>query len=139
LKIANTAARLKQIMNEDNLKQVDIVNKAQPYCKKYDVKLNKSDISQYVSGKFEPSQDKLVILAMALDVSEAWLMGFDVPKERIEVNILYTDEELQAKENNKAIADLVIRMRNDKDFLDLIIKINELEPQKLSSLLALLR
>jgi len=53
LKIANTAARLKQIMNEDNLKQVDIVNKAQPYCKKYDVKLNKSDISQYVSGKFE--------------------------------------------------------------------------------------
>ena len=139
MKIANTAARLKQIMNEDNLKQVDIVNKAQLYCKKYDVKLNKSDISQYVSGKFEPSQDKLVILAMALNVSEAWLMGFDVPKERIEVNILYTDEELQAKENNKAIADLVIRMRNDKDFLDLIIKINELEPQKLSSLLALLK
>ena len=44
--------------------------------------MNKSDISQYVSGKVEPSQDKLVILGMALNVSEAWLMGFDVPPQR---------------------------------------------------------
>lgn len=44
--------------------------------------MNKSDISQYVSGKVEPSQEKLVILGMALNVSEAWLMGFDVSPER---------------------------------------------------------
>ena len=44
--------------------------------------MNKSDISQYVSGKVEPSQEKLVILSMALNVSESWLMGFDVPMER---------------------------------------------------------
>ena len=47
----NTAARLKQIMEERKLKQVDILNLSLPYCKKYDVKMNKSDISQYVSGK----------------------------------------------------------------------------------------
>ena len=44
--------------------------------------MNKSDISQYVSGKVEPSQEKLVILGMALNVSEAWLMGFDVSPAR---------------------------------------------------------
>lgn len=44
--------------------------------------MNKSDISQYVSGKVEPSQDKLVILSMALNVSEAWLTGFNVPAQR---------------------------------------------------------
>ena len=33
---------------------------------------------RYVSGKVEPSQEKLVVLGMALNVSEAWLMGFDV-------------------------------------------------------------
>lgn len=78
----STSDRLKQIMSERNLKQVDILNLSSPYCTKYNVKMNKSDISQYVSGKVEPSQEKLVILGMALDVSEAWLMGLDVSKER---------------------------------------------------------
>lgn len=78
----NTATKLKEIMYQRNLKQVDILEMVQPYCKKYDIKMNKSHISQYVSGKVEPSQDKLVILGMALNVNEAWLMGFDVPKER---------------------------------------------------------
>lgn len=74
----NTSDRLKQLMNERKLKQVDILNLSLPYCKKYNIKMNKSDISQYVSGKVEPSQEKLVVLGMALNVSEAWLMGFDV-------------------------------------------------------------
>lgn len=78
----NTSARLKQLMKERNLKQVDILNLSLPLCSKYNVKMNKSDISQYVSGKVEPSQEKLVILGMALNVTEAWLMGFDVPQER---------------------------------------------------------
>lgn len=79
MKQENTSIRLKKIMQERNLRQVDILNLTFPLCKKYDVKMNKSDISQYVAGKVEPSQDKLVILGMALNVSEAWLMGYDVP------------------------------------------------------------
>ena len=77
-----TSERLKQIMNERNLKQVDILNMSLPYCQKFGVKMNKSDISQYVSGKVEPSQEKLVVLGMALNVTEAWLMGLDVSPER---------------------------------------------------------
>lgn len=82
MKISNTSERLKQIMKERNLRQIDILNLTAPYCEKYQVKMNKSDISQYVSGKNEPSQDKLVVLGMALNVSEAWLMGFEVQKAR---------------------------------------------------------
>ena len=74
----STSDRLEQLMKERKLKQVDILNLSLPYCKKYKIKMNKSDISQYVSGKVEPSQEKLVVLGMALNVSEAWLMGFDV-------------------------------------------------------------
>lgn len=77
----STSDRLKQIMNEKNLRQVDILELALPFCIKYNVKMNKSDISQYVSGKTEPSQEKLVVLGMALGVTESWLMGFDVPRE----------------------------------------------------------
>ena len=82
MKISSTADRLKYIMNKRQLKQVDIVSLCQPYCEKYGVKMNKSDISQYVSGKIEPSQDKLVVLAMALNVQESWLMGFDVEMDK---------------------------------------------------------
>ena len=84
MKKDTTADRLKQIMKERDLRQVDILRKTEPYCKKFGVKMNKSDISQYVSGKVEPSQEKLVILGMALNVQEAWLMGLDVPKDRKE-------------------------------------------------------
>lgn len=80
-KTNNTSIRLKEYMNKNNMKQVDILNKAEPYCKQYNVKLTKQDLSQYVSGKTEPNQDKLAILSMALNVDVTWLMGFDVPME----------------------------------------------------------
>lgn len=78
----NTSTRLKEIMNKQNLKQVDILKKAKPYCQKYDVKLERNDLSQYVSGKTEPGQKKLMVLAEALNVSPSWLMGLDVPMEK---------------------------------------------------------
>lgn len=77
-----TAARLKQIMSERRLRQVDIIHMCEPYCQKYNLKLTKSDLSQFVSGKVVPSQWKISILSHALDISEAWLMGFDVPQRR---------------------------------------------------------
>ena len=78
----STATRLKRLLAERGLKQVDIIEKAEPFCKKYGIKLTKSDLSQYVSGKVAPGQDKLSIIGMTLDVSEAWLMGYDVPIKR---------------------------------------------------------
>lgn len=87
MKKENTAIRLRKIMSDRNLRQVDILKKTVPYCESYNVKMNKSDISQYCSGKTEPNQDKLFVLGKALNVSEAWLMGYDVPMER-EPNML---------------------------------------------------
>ncbi len=81
MKQYNTSIRLKQIMSKNNLKQIDILNKCQPYCRIYGIKLGKNDLSQYVNGKVEPGQEKLSILAEALNVSEAWLMGYDVPMQ----------------------------------------------------------
>lgn len=75
--------RLKQIIDERHLKQVDILRMAEPYCRKFNVKLTKSDLSQYLSGTTpEPKFYKISVLSYALGVSEAWLMGFDVPVER---------------------------------------------------------
>lgn len=82
----NTAQRLARIMNERNLRQVDILKKSEKFQKELGVKLGKSALSQYVSGKSIPDQDKLVLLAKTLDVSEAWLMGYDTNEQLTEPN-----------------------------------------------------
>ena len=115
MKKENTAIRLKKLMNERNLKQVDILEMTKPYCAKYDVKMNKSDLSQYVSGKVEPNQDKLFVLARALRVNEAWLMGFDVEMEKdISASGASNDIELIEKFSllNKRDKEIVMNMIN---------------------------
>lgn len=82
MRTSNTSERLKLLMEENNYRQVDILNKCTPYCEKFNVKLGRNDLSQYVNGKVEPGQEKLSILGMALNVNEAWLMGYDVAKTR---------------------------------------------------------
>lgn len=84
----STSDRLKQIMNERNIKQVDIVEACKPYCEKYGVKLEKNDLSQYISGKVTPGQDKLTILGLALDVNEVWLMGYNLPPGRKDLDCI---------------------------------------------------
>lgn len=85
MKKATTADRLKSIMEERGIKQVDILEACKPYCEKYGIQLKKNDLSQYVSGKVQPSQHKLSILGMALKVNEVWLMGYNVPAGREEL------------------------------------------------------
>ena len=87
MKSSNTSERLKQLMKSRNLRQVDVLNMAKPFCDEHNVKLGKNDLSQYVSGKVEPGQEKLAILGHTLGVSEAWLMGYDVPMERCEPQV----------------------------------------------------
>lgn len=82
MKVSTTSARLKEIMCIRGLRQIDILNAAKPYCVEYGVKLEKNDLSQYVNAKVEPGQEKLTILGLALNVSETWLMGYNVPMER---------------------------------------------------------
>lgn len=94
----NTAIRLKKIMNEKNLKQSELLKLCEPICNKYskiykkNIKITKSDLSQWISGLYEPSQSKLMVLAESLNVSEAWLMGFDVPMENKIIAMNTNDE-----------------------------------------------
>lgn len=98
MEIQNTSSRLKQTMMERKLRQVDLLEMVKPFCEKYNVKINKSDISQYLSGKVKPGQEKLSMLGMALNISETWLMGYDVPKEKD-----YTNENINLSENEKIL------------------------------------
>lgn len=77
-----TAERLKQLLRDRNLRQVDALALIEPWARKYNVPFFKQNLSLYLKGTVEPNQDKLILLAKAFNVSEAWLMGFDVPMER---------------------------------------------------------
>lgn len=97
----NTAQRLNQIMSERNLRQIDILKKSEKFQKELGIKLGKSALSQYVSGKSVPDQDKLVLLAKTLGVSESWLMGYDpVPKDQ---NIIHGDNNGLNSYNNSSV------------------------------------
>lgn len=53
--------------------------------------IDKGQLSSYISGKYKPRQNNIDALAVALNVNEAWLMGFDVPMERV-LNKVETDQ-----------------------------------------------
>nr|DAK39300.1 MAG TPA: repressor protein [Caudoviricetes sp.] len=96
-----TSDRLNQLMAERNWKQVDIINNSKKFQEKLGVQLGKSALSQYVNGVQAPDQKKLSLLALTFDVSEAWLMGYDVPREReVVVESEYTSSDLRKMAEN---------------------------------------
>ena len=82
--------RLKTAMNIRGIKASELSEKAH---------IPKSAISQYLSGLYEAKQKTIFKLATALNISEAWLMGLDVPMEK------NFDDNIQGKEKetNSAI------------------------------------
>lgn len=70
----SVANRIRQGMELRGLKQVDIIERTG---------INKGALSSYLSGRYEPKQNNIYLIARALNVSEAWLMGYDVPMDRI--------------------------------------------------------
>ena len=67
------AKRFREAMEERAMKQVDILRAAQ----EQNIKLGKSQISQYVSGKSVPRENVGQILAQILHVDINWLYGKD--------------------------------------------------------------
>ena len=65
--------RLKQIMSERKISQSELSRRTG---------IGRNSISDYLNGKYEAKQDKVFELAKALNVNEAWLMCFDISKNR---------------------------------------------------------
>ena len=72
-KTSSTSDRLKEIMRIRDMKQADLARATG---------LAKGGISNYITGRYEPKSDVISKLAKALNCSEMWLWGYDVPMER---------------------------------------------------------
>lgn len=118
VQVASISDRLREAMNIRSKKQVDLER---------ETGINRSAISRYLSGEYEPKNKPIYELAKALDVSEQWLMGYDVPMERP-----------KAQKNNDAISDIVLKLRSDEEFLSIVDKISKMDSEKWKSLNAFL-
>lgn len=67
------SVRLKIAMENMNLSAIELSRKTN---------INRSIISQWLKGQYKAKQDKLTILSDVLNVSEVWLMGYDVPMKK---------------------------------------------------------
>jgi transcriptional repressor len=87
--------------------------------------IGKSSISQYMSGLVKPKQDRIYLMAVALNVNELWLMGYDSPmKRQVNSSLLLSSEEQSLIEKYRSIDDA------DRTLVDNII--NDLHGRHLS-------
>lgn len=101
------AQRIRKAMDAKGKKQADLVR---------ETGLDRGSISSYLSGKYEPKQKAIYKLSQALDVSEAWLLGYDVPMAR-------TDDQ----KKNDQLAKLVAKLRADEAFYNTVVALAELD------------
>jgi len=92
--------RFREALEIRNMKQIEISEKT---------KIPKGSINHYLSGYSEPKTDKLYLIAKALNVNEAWLMGYDTQMEKRDIRKeAQSDAELlilyrKLNDNNKSI------------------------------------
>lgn len=76
------AQRIREALDIRGMKQSDLVAATG---------IGKSSISTYLTGEYEPKQRNIYKIAKALNVSESWLMGYDVPMNPVPT---YSDHDL---------------------------------------------
>ena len=92
--------RLQEVMRSKGVRATDIAQHTS---------IPKGAISYYLSGKSQPKADRLHILAKYLNVSEAWLLGFDVAMARTETQI-----------KNDNLVQLIDKLRKDPGFFEVV-------------------
>ena len=106
MKRAELCDRLQEAMKIRGFRAVDLIEATG---------IPKGTISYYISGKTEPKADRLYTIAQALNVNEAWLLGYDIPMERSP----------ESKKNDQ-LAKLIVRLRTDDEFYKTVSALAEL-------------
>lgn len=128
-RIESCGQRIAKALDINGMKQAELCKLA---------KVPKSSLSLYLSGAYEPKQNRIYDMARVLNVSEAWLMGYDVPMERQEKN---SPNELQLTEGEKKWLKLYHQLSNEtkETLIDVANKFDKLPADTQSFLLGAIR
>ena len=117
VRVASSSDRIREAMDAANMSQAELTTSTG---------LNHSSISRYLSGKMEPKQKAISLLAKALNVTEMWLWGYDVPQER----------PMEQKKNDDLVK-VIARLRKDSEFRELVTQLDKLPADECASLMKL--
>lgn len=106
-RVESCSQRISEALKHRNMKQADLCKLA---------KVPKSSLSLYLSGAYEPKQDRIYDMARVLNVSEAWLMGYDVPMDRKDIK-KPSPEEMKLNEGEQMLLDLFRKIPEDQQGL----------------------
>lgn len=109
-KVSTISERLQFAMDKRKIKQIDLARVAD---------VNQGALSRYLKGSYEPKSATIYKLALALDVSDMWLEGYDVPMERSQ-----KQKEIDFKNN------LYKKIASDMDLLKTISQYYNLPEEK---------
>lgn len=113
-RIATTAERLQEAIQAAGKKPIDLVKASG---------IDRGAISRYLAGKYEPKQTAINKLAIALNVSEMWLWGYDVPMQRT----------IEQKKNDQ-LTQLIVRLRRDPAFYSIVCNLDQVTPEQLENI-----
>lgn len=85
--------RIREALSLRGMKQVEL-------CEKTGIK--KSALNNWLNQRWQPKQEPLYKMARALDVSELWLAGYDIPMERP-----------AAQKEAEELADIILEIKED--------------------------
>lgn len=111
-RVESCSQRISEALKHRNMKQADLCKLA---------KVPKSSLSLYLSGAYEPKQDRIYDMARVLNVSEAWLMGYDVPMDRKDIK-KPSPEEIELSEGEQMLLELFRKIPEDRQefLLDMV-------------------
>lgn len=112
MEIKEKENRIGEALKIRNVKKIELSEKTG---------IHKATISNWINQKYQPKQISLVKIARALDVSEIWLAGYDVPMERpIEQKKMDT------------LAESILKIKSDKRYGNLVNNIIKLDETQLT-------
>lgn len=115
-RVENVSTRLREAMYQAEKTQADLAR---------ETGISKATLSRYLSGQFEPKQNAVNKMAIALNVSEMWLWGCDVPMAR----------PAETKKNSPPKYDGLSEKK--KSFIDKVMQMSDAELDRLEQILAL--
>ena len=113
-KVVKLKDRLREALVAKNMKAIELSEKTG---------IPKGAISYYLAGKSQPKQDRLFLIGKALGVSEAWLLGYDVPMERT-----------VSQKKNDDLVTIIAKLRTDNKFFAIVSNLMDVPGEQYDSL-----
>ena len=111
MKVESCGKRIKKALSIRGIKQSQLSTF---------LNVDRATINNYINDKYAPKTDRISLIANFLNVDVVWLLGYDVPMERVNV------ERVQDNDNDLLVASINKLSSEDKQMvIDMINRLSQ--------------